>query len=392
MMYEILNKFSIDLLSHHNNSANNHMLPIKIKPACIFILLLICSNIEAKTWYEYQSQNFIVFSDRPPKKIKKLIRELEDFRIGILKFSGLDKNPDHFRAKVYLFGNIIEYKKIAPVDTVGFFYETEKDFGMVTSTRARALGDDTILFHEYVHFLLRMKIDLDYPDWYEEGLAELMSTAEIKKSQFFVGRPPRSRLPDVHQSELLPIPLEDLITPDIPQNSRTKIRRYKADFYAGAWVMAHYIHLGSLLGYPYYAPQANKYFIGLDEGEDPVEAFPKYFGKTIKQFSKELRAYKNEYQLKGVIIDITPYSGGIESQHMSTTDAAILRADIAWQQKAEKYLVDLLEEIVVDDNIYESKYFKLLNILLTEIDEKSQNEKLREIAGEKRKLMRSSRS
>lgn len=55
-------------------------------------------------------------------------------------------------------------------------------------------GLDTIAFHEYTHYLLRTRVALNLPIWYEEGFASYLATLQVEEGVVTTGRGPHGHL------------------------------------------------------------------------------------------------------------------------------------------------------------------------------------------------------
>ena len=65
---------------------------------------------------------------------------------------------------------------------------THRNFLVVQANAAADAGSTAL--HEYVHFVLRNGAATRYPAWYDEGLAEFLSTVSMQDEQVVIGTIP----------------------------------------------------------------------------------------------------------------------------------------------------------------------------------------------------------
>jgi len=158
----------------------------------------------------------------------------------------------------------------------------------------------TVVRHEYGHALLRYK-RFDYPAWYEEGFAELVSSTELvnKGRAFTIGTPPQRAK---HNGPPI-FDWNDLVSREFRPESMTDVAR-ASSAYAQAWLLAHWATLGNDLKN---APILQSYFDRLKAGEPLDEAFEASFGMTADElWDKELKAYTK--RIPGYTIPYRPGS------------------------------------------------------------------------------------
>jgi hypothetical protein len=113
-----------------------------------------------------------------------------------------------------------EYSEISPSENVvGFYHHSDAGPRMVVGP---GFGMDTsvILFHEYVHHLMSQGMDINYPSWYMEGFAELLSATRIRRNKVTVGAIPEHRASDI--SYLGRMSIRELIDPEFDADADLK--------------------------------------------------------------------------------------------------------------------------------------------------------------------------
>lgn len=102
------------------------------------------------------------------------------------------------------------------------------------SDRGAALAT---IFHEYTHYYLRSQFAGDFPPWFDEGLAELMSYAKFTSQNTAVLQNYAGRVYDARDSKW--IPFERMLVIDHYSPEYTD-HEQASDFYAQAWLTVHY--------------------------------------------------------------------------------------------------------------------------------------------------------
>jgi tetratricopeptide (TPR) repeat protein len=201
-----------------------------------------------------------------------------------------------------------------------------------------------VLYHEYVHHLMNQRMDVNYPRWYMEGMAELLSATTIVGDKFTLGAISQGRANDLVQLGALSV--AQLINP----GSQTDSSIYQARFYASAWLLTHFLQLSPLGTKSQLKSHTTDYLLRLDQGEDTLEAFVASYGMTPDEMDKELRSYQRQRRVTVLTANINPYEGDIGSRVLSEAERAYLLADMAWQLDKEDVALEYLRELGDDRN------------------------------------------
>lgn len=114
---------------------------------------------------------------------------------------------------------------------------------MVVGPDPQAFTDHESLLHEYVHYLLRTRTDINIPIWFDEGLASMLSATDVAARQAEVGRLPDQRLEQAIRESRLS--LRDVL--DAEDVAQWHPQR-RVGFYAWSWLLVHRLMLGHLGG------------------------------------------------------------------------------------------------------------------------------------------------
>ena len=256
-------------------------------------------------WIRYENASFVAFSSAPEKKVVPLLDELETFRAAFMQVSSIVIPADAPRTLVLVPASSSEFRKLTTSRLAAGFAQND---GRRTLIVMPVYGDKnwtrTVVRHEYGHALLRYK-KFDYPAWYEEGFAELVSSTQLvnKGQSFTLGTPPlraKQNGPPVFD-------WNDLVSQNFRPEKMTDPAK-ASSAYAQAWLLAHYTTLGNNLKN---APILQGYFDRLKAGEPLGQAFQSSFGMTADElWDKDLRAYSKRipgytFQYRPGSVDLT---------------------------------------------------------------------------------------
>jgi tetratricopeptide (TPR) repeat protein len=141
----------------------------------------------------------------------------------------------------------------------------------------------SIVFHEYVHFLVERQVDY-LPLWLNEGMAEFYGTCSVEKDRVIVGRAAPWNLQLLQ--ERAPLPIEALLGADATSPLYNE-RDRSSIFYGQSWAVVHYLmhaDRGANL------PRLASYLDLIGKGVDSVEAGRQAFG-DLKAFERQVASY-----------------------------------------------------------------------------------------------------
>ncbi len=304
----------------------------------LLLSFLVVPAANASDWYEYTSRNFSVFSDAPRERVSAMMRELERFRSAALSFTGLPQGPENRRLRVYLFKNAQEFRRFSGDDKIaGFYRETWEGPLIFARSDGHGISGSGLIFHEYVHHLMREHSALRYPRWYSEGFAELLASADVRQSEVVIGGVPDWRLGAWLDENERPLTITELLNPAPGNDSK----RYWNNYYASAWLLTHFLQLGVNSGQPDYREATNNYLNAVAAGEEPQAVFEFYFGMPIGEMQRALERYMQS-EIYGYRYQVPPYDFSIPRRHLSDNESLFLLAeraqDVGDPALAERYL------------------------------------------------------
>ncbi|MEZ5551570.1 MAG: hypothetical protein R3E82_11820 [Pseudomonadales bacterium] len=97
--------------------------------------------------------------------------------------------------------------------------------------------------HEYAHYLLRSRLDISLPTWYDEGLASLLGAVTYEAGAAVVGELPRKRMEELFYRDprrrIRPLTLQEtLAAVQISDWAGDRMR----SFYHWSWLLTHYLY------------------------------------------------------------------------------------------------------------------------------------------------------
>ena len=265
----------------------------------LWLSLILSSAAFAKP-LEVRSENFVLYGNIGEGSAKTLINELEEYRAAILQRMGASQfGPEIIPVRIYIADGPKEIEKLTGAVGAGGVYRTSLEgpvfvlnsrSGFRRGNKARAIA-----LHEYTHHLLASFTNTTYPRWYDEGLAEYLSTFKTnKKGHIIIGQPDQDHAYTLKNIDWFPVErmLSAVRRYPYPNDNSRNTQIAKSIFYAQSWLAVHYIQ--STPGYPKKFAAYSKL---LNAANTPENAFETAFGMTPADFGKELKTYykRNRY-------------------------------------------------------------------------------------------------
>lgn len=270
--------------------------PLVAVVCLLFASLLLCTRADgASGWRRVSTENFVVVSNASEAEARDGATRLEELRAIFSRLKGPDNFDVGLPVTVILFQNDSDYEFFKPTyrgdlrrDVAGYFlFSPDINYITLSLEAARGREPQAVLFHEYVHALVRNNY-ASAPLWFNEGLAQYYSEFELSKDRRRVGlgRQLTHRLDTLARDEFLS--LETLLSVEA-SSARYQQHDLHPIFYAQSWAFVHYllndargIRQAQLARYLELAAAGT-----LTVGESFREAFKVGFG----QMESELRAY-----------------------------------------------------------------------------------------------------
>lgn len=302
------------------------------------LLGLSCATLPfERDWIRIESAHFELVSSAGEERSLELARDLELLRATLAVVANATLEP-RIPTLVYVFADESEFGRFRPRPDLGGF--------MVQRTHRNLLAVDAsepelaraVVFHEYVHFLLRNGGAVHYPAWYDEGFAEFFSTVAVEEDDVLIGLPPAARAQWLLYGSLLD--LRRIMT----ENDVGRLgSRARSRFYAQAWALTHFFYLSHRLGYPHRYEPLTLYLRLLNQGSDPDEACRRAFGATFAELEGDFLRYVGEGKMPYLRRPLAELevAEGFAARPLPEPEKALLLGDLAfalgeeWQGEAE---------------------------------------------------------
>ncbi|MFK7916141.1 MAG: tetratricopeptide repeat protein [Pseudomonadales bacterium] len=260
------------------------------------LLLMHCAaasaDVTQRNWRLYQSAHFDIYSDVRPREMRRTVQALEVFRAAIVQLTGVAaasglSHPTH----LYLFSRMRDFRALVPSeDIIGYMTPGLHHNLMVAAKppRRRLLSSATeVVFHEYVHDLIRSASSFHYPTWYDEGLAELLSTATVSDTQLVLGKAP-GKAADLAKKMDQAMPLTQAL--EYAETAEASSEQ-RVGFYLTAWLLTHYLLLSEDSEALHLDQALKEYLRVVNQGGASTAAFEDAFGMSTRQMEQRLRRY-----------------------------------------------------------------------------------------------------
>lgn len=258
-----------------------------LRLAILTLVAFLPEGVFAKDaeWHRYENGYFIAYSDASAKKTRSILEGLEKFRVAASQAANVRVPESAAKTEVLIFDSRKDYFAISPgKNTSAFALSGLGQFRIVMRASGQSDTDLQIVRHEYTHVLLGY-LSFQYPKWYDEGFAELVSTIRFikKDSQFVMGEPPLGVL----YSRGDGFDWNRLVAEG--WNNETMHSGKVNDAYMQSWLLTHYAMIGNEFeNYEKFL----QYLRAWVSGEPPLSAFEQAFGMDANSLWKnELKSY-----------------------------------------------------------------------------------------------------
>lgn len=139
-------------------------------------------------WCGVETDQFRLLSDAPRADIEAMVELLRRFRPAAERYLPGTANADDPPLTILVFRGVRDFRRaIGNRVMVGYMQPSFTDNLMVVGPDPHADGEHESLLHEYVHYLLRTRQDINLPTWFDEGLAGMLSSARVQAEGVVIG-------------------------------------------------------------------------------------------------------------------------------------------------------------------------------------------------------------
>ena len=238
-------------------------------------------------WRGYQLGNVTLLSGATQKRSEQIVDTLRKFRVVAAELTTADVIDPPVPTRVYVFPDGRSYTALTgSYDAAGRFIPMT-GANVIVMMGTQGSGGEQLLLHEYTHLIVGSDDHHVYPSWYNEGLAEVLSTIRFRPDGVQVGH--------IRYEERDPafayhrwLPLERVFREDhlLIEDEHTVGR-----FYAQSWLLVHYAMFGPLEGKPDRGAELGRLVEAIAGGEHPVSAAKASLSVGLDELQTELREY-----------------------------------------------------------------------------------------------------
>jgi tetratricopeptide (TPR) repeat protein len=241
----------------------------------------VAEELWERRWLEVRTTNFVLTSALQEKRSLEVARELETFRRAVEHVTNIGELAGGTPTQVYLLPNrIVEW---GLTRTTGSYLIASMGGNTLVAAPQPSRWLELALRHDYSHFLVRRGARFAYPSWYDEGLADLLSTLRVENGVLEFGRAPEARARCLSEPW---IGFERVLG---TTNANRLSGRGAGMFYAQSWLLVHHLLLGRKGGDV--AGETERFLALLQAGSPPQDAFEEAFALKVAHLDRVLRRY-----------------------------------------------------------------------------------------------------
>ena len=288
------------------------------------VFAFAASGARATEWIRADSDHFTLYSTVGERLTRSYVHKLEAFRTLSNLLLGAGEGGPQVKFVIYLIkpDEMINVRPNFSSHVGGVYFNCGEGTIAYAGDNEANIGafegedeSQITLFHEYSHYVMFQHARTYYPQWYVEGFAEYMSTADPGKGTISLGEASKMRTYTLAADRW--IGYDKVLDPDFgfagdKQNDQWEI----ASFYAQSWLLTHY-----MLSSTNRAQDLNDYFARLAKGEAPLTAWEAATNIPVKELPGILQKYMDHmYFLKMPVPDypdtsitVTPLSPELQA-------------------------------------------------------------------------------
>lgn len=270
----------------------------KTRRLLIFVVCLLTSLQSAHAeWAKYETDNFVLYSEKSDEESQHFLRGLELYRKFLIEVAQLQPRPGSLRLTIYFAKNKRSYHELTNSrGSLGIFMTSDEGpisvFYNDESPGQFKIDGEQILRHEYVHFLQFQSAPNRYPFWYQEGFAEYLSSVKYKDGAMWVGEILMARAAALHVSEWIYV--RKLLEAD-----RREWGKYP--IYGQSWLLTHMLYTSE----KYRHGRSNLLQLLADDVE-PRAAIEKAFSVNYQTLDTDMRNYFKDGKFYSYQFNIEP--------------------------------------------------------------------------------------
>lgn len=284
----------------------------------LLLQLLTATGFAEDRWIQLRSPYFEILTNAGAGAGRDVLRRFEQIRHVFESRTGRGSLTP-LPIRVYVFRNEADFQPYQVNKNAAGYYQAgfQRDYIAMQLT-----GQDTyrVVYHEYTHLLLR-HAGYRVPVWFNEGTAELFSTADVGGSDVRIGGLIPAHVLTLRNEQMLDLPVLTGVDHDSPHyNERGK----SGIFYAQSWALIHMLNFA-----PEYRPGLANFLQMILTGEEPGRCFQQAFGKSPAMVLQNLKTYLHKARFEGVRFRASKFDPAkVPSEAVSSMDAQLALADL----------------------------------------------------------------
>jgi tetratricopeptide (TPR) repeat protein len=287
---------------------------------------LAVDRLVHQDWRRLESEHFNVITNTPGDTPQSIINDLELFRSVVLALTGVESVQERLPTTVVVFRRTSEFNRLTRIPNIlGYMRPTLRGNWMVSAGGSLRVEQRTIMFHEYVHHLLRSASSVNYPSWYDEGLADMLATIHERDGRVVIGAEHEARIRTLKNSPLQ-VPLEKIVNTDDLSDWHPYHVSY---FYAMSWALVNYLNVGHFAGTPSRVEDLQRYLALTQAGRDRQEAFVEAFRMSPREMEDEVNEFLGERMRPVIMLPRDRFAVAKQAQPRRL-DALEMTHELAW--------------------------------------------------------------
>lgn len=225
-----------------------------LSPPLVLMLTLLASQsamarLDLGQWCELQTSSFQITSDLDEDSLKALELRLRQFEVAAIPFLPGTEVSNRSPLKIIVFSERHEFLQLTGKRKFAGFMQPSLQTNRMLVGPIRGDVVSTAQ-HEYAHYLLRNRLDISLPIWFDEGLATLLGNIRIDEKGALVGELPMGRMTKRLNANTTLVaggqsPQQVLKTTLTTDNVESWSQYRINAFYDWTWLLVHYLYFGS---------------------------------------------------------------------------------------------------------------------------------------------------
>lgn len=253
--------------------------------------------VEERDWCVVSNPHFEIVTDLRERKARALAASLDRFRVAASAL--LPGDVDAQRAasptpalRLLVFQRARDFAGLFGFPRIAGFAQPSLRQTLLVFGPSPSGHLDTIAFHEYTHHLLRSRVTLNLPIWYEEGFATYLATLDVDKNDVVtVGRGPYPLL--LHLLKKPKARAEAVME----EHFRVDWQRHDLpEIYTLAWGIVRFLlHAKRPSGEPH-AASVGAFLAAIDRGTPSPLALREQIGIAPEELHEHMRHHYERYR------------------------------------------------------------------------------------------------